>query len=218
MPNFIDITGKKYGRLTVLSHNGHIGEVIAWDCKCDCGNSLRVIGKALKNGNTKSCGCLASETVIRRNESNATHGMTGSPTYISWDSMKQRCTNANHKSFAHYSDFKICDRWLNSFENFLEDMGIRPRGMTLDRIDTNGNYEPDNCRWSTATEQGQNRNSNRVITYKGKTQVCIQWSRDFGIPDKTFLYRLKKGWSMEDALNVEVKYSNCKKNYGESVC
>lgn len=207
----IDVTGQVFGRLTVVEKHGSLkGEGVLWKCKCSCGNETIVTGKNLRSGNTKSCGCLIRDTFIDRNKSRATHGQTGSPTFISWDSMKQRVLNPSHKSYENYGGrgITICERWLESFENFVADMGERPEGMTLDRIDTNGNYEPENCRWATDEVQGNNKRSSKLIEFQGRTQTSIQWAREFGIHPKVLLYRLKNGWSIEEALTMKTNHGN----------
>jgi hypothetical protein len=150
-----DLTSRRFGRLVALEFAGRSKKGNAyWKCRCDCGNVVTVEKPNLK-WSTVSCGCY-------RTEVNGTHHMTESPTYQSWCSLITRCTNQNRKDWKNYGGrgIKVCDRWLHSFENFLADMGPRPDGMTIDRIDNDGNYEPGNCRWATKLEQ--NRNTTRI--------------------------------------------------------
>jgi hypothetical protein len=136
--------------------------------------------------------------------------MTKTPTWISWDSMIQRCTNPRHKSFADYGGrgIVICDDWWD-FGRFLADMGERPKGTTLDRYpDLNGNYEPDNCRWATGKQQGNNRRSNVVLEFDGKKQTVAEWALELGIGPKTIGYRLRNGWTLEEALTMKVGHGN----------
>lgn len=165
---FHDLTGRQFGRLTVLRCAGSspYGGAV-WRCQCFCGQRCAVRGGSLRRGTTKSCGCLRRERTAergRKGQAAFTHGHTAegkcSREYISWRSMIERCTYPKHKSFKDYGGrgITICERWLHSFENFLADMGLRPQGMTLDRYPNNdGNYEPSNCRWATANEQRANR-------------------------------------------------------------
>lgn len=149
----LDLTGKKFGKLKVLQRSGLTprGEVL-WECLCACGMICEVRAGHLRRGNSKSCGCGQLKSVT-------SHGMTGTPTFRSWESMKQRCLNPNAPDFKRYGGrgIKIHPGWVHSFETFLKDMGLRPIGKTLDRIDNGGNYTPKNCQWSTPEEQARNR-------------------------------------------------------------
>jgi hypothetical protein len=147
----VDTVGRRFGRLLVKDRDGYVGREAAWACTCDCGRLKTISGASLRDGSVQSCGCL-------RKDKPTTHGMKGTPTYVSWCSMIQRCTNPNRPRFADHGGrgIKIYGSWLR-FEAFLADMGERPEGKTLDRIDNDGDYEPDNCKWSTPTEQARNR-------------------------------------------------------------
>lgn len=129
--------------------------------------------------------------------------MFGTPTYSSWADMVQRCTNPKRKRYADYGGrgIQVCDRW-RKFENFLADMGPRPEGMELDRIENDGNYEPGNCRWSTPTTQSNNRRSNRLLSFNGETLTVADWARRTGISAPAIAKRLKRGWSIEKALSA----------------
>lgn len=134
-----------------------------------------------------------------------THGMSRTPTYITWGFMIQRCNNQRHKDYHSYGGrgISVCERW-KTFENFYADMGLRPNGLTLDRINNDGNYEPGNCRWATPMQQQNNMRRNHTLSLHGETKTLSQWERSTGIKKGTILARLKYGWTAEDALTKPV--------------
>ncbi len=165
--------GDTYGRLKVISFSHIYREPSGarrdkWNCICECGNVSTVIGKNLRTGHTKSCGCYCKEMTIK---ASSKHSMTGSPTYLSWAGMKQRCYDKNSKNYKRYGELGItvCERWLESFENFLEDMGERPEGMSLNRVNGAKMYSKENCKWDTYSVQAfdQKPKSNRVTPQCG---------------------------------------------------
>jgi hypothetical protein len=177
MPAFRDRSGEKVGRLTILCEAAdRIGGRVTWHCRCECGNEVKRPGRDLYLGRTTSCGCLLSESISSINVSRTKHGHSKSggrnirlttPEYRSWKAMLERCRNPNAPNYHLYGGrgISICDRWLGAdgFVNFHADMGDRPEGQTLDRIDTNGDYTPENCQWATAKQQSNNRRNTEVL-------------------------------------------------------
>jgi len=201
MGKIIDLTGQKFGRLTVVSFAENRDHRIYWNCLCECGNTSIVRGSDLKSGASTSCGCLRVEKTAT---THATHGhsVEGNPssTYHSWQQMKERCTNPNNKAYKNYGGrgITVCERWLDSFEHFLEDMGEKPsREYSIDRIDNSGNYCPENCQWSTRTEQQRNKRSNVHLTFNGETKLQGDWAKEWNITSGNFSYHLSQGRSLE---------------------
>lgn len=158
-----DLVGQKFGRMTVLAFS-HLNKnrMAAWECKCDCGNTKVVVGKFLRSGETQSCGCFGKEQRAKANSKRKLiHGQTigkNSRTYRIWANMVSRCTNPKFDSFPWYGGrgISVCQEW-RTFSTFLNDMGIAPEGLTIDRINVNGNYCKQNCRWATWLEQASNK-------------------------------------------------------------
>lgn len=198
-----DLTGRKFGRLTISS----VLDSKTVMCRCDCGKETRVGKGHIKSGHTKSCGCLVAE-VISTNLVTHGHSTKGkaSSTYNSWRGMRQRCLNKNNPCYRHYGarGITVCDRWINSFENFLEDMGVCPNGMTIERINSNANYEPSNCRWDTRRAQSLNTSSNVLLSLNGKTQPMSLWAEEVGINSNCIRSRIDRGWTHEQALTIPV--------------
>lgn len=205
----MDITGKKYGRLTVLSfdHKDKRGEY-CWRCRCDCGNETIATGNKLRTGAKKSCGCLQEEH--RREGFNKKHGKTDTPLYVAWLNMRSRCNRQDNIMFKHYGGrgIRVCAEWDKDFNEFMRwalSHGYE-EGLTIDRIDVNGNYCPDNCRWVSKKEQYLNRTDSHLITAFGKTQTIKEWSDETGIKYDTIERRINAyGWSAEKAVSTKPK-------------
>jgi hypothetical protein len=203
--------GQRFGRWTItgtaVSKNGNRH----WPVACDCGANGLVAATYLVKGESTSCGCAQRE-YSRRHAStlNLTHGKSNTPTFKSWKSMLDRCTRPTDRYYWIYggAGITVCTRWL-SFQNFLEDMGERPPGKTLDRWpDNNGNYEPGNCRWATPKEQSRNKRTNIQVTANGQTKCVAEWCDELGIPRGRVYERIGGGWSPLQALGLEPRSSD----------
>ena len=196
------LSGMVFGRLTVIERMGKSKSGGAtWLCQCDCGNQSIVQGSALRSGVTRSCGCLNRELVT-------THGKSKERLYRIWNNMLRRCSNPSSQSYNYYGGrgIIVCPEWLN-FESFYEwaiDNGYNDT-LSIDRIDTNGNYEPKNVRFVSNKVQQNNKRNNHYIAYNGKTQTVAQWAEDLGINANTLYFRLSSGWSPEEALTTPVR-------------
>ncbi len=199
----VDMTGLVISRLTVVSRAPNSWQGNAqWNCVCACGMSVVVTGGNLRAGSTKSCGCLIREL---RAGGYPQHAMCDSKEYSSYHSMKQRCCNPSNDAYSYYGGrgIVICSRWLESFENFFEDMGPIPGdGFSIDRIDNNGNYEPKNCKWATKLEQSQNTRATRNITIGGASHCISEWSRLVGLSLPAIYDRVKRGMSWQEAITT----------------
>lgn len=169
-----------------------------WTFQCDCGNRTVVKVAAARSGKVKSCGCLHREGLIKRSTK---HGMGSHgkrpPEYSVWIGMKDRCRNKNSTNYKNYGGrgITVCDRWMNSFVNFLSDMGHRPSSKhEIDRINTNGNYEPCNCRWASRSQNQRNKRNNRMLVYDGISLPVSQWADKLGIPARILRGRIRIGW------------------------
>lgn len=195
-----DLTGNRFGKLTVIAY---VGEKVmpsgqkhrVWQCRCECGVEKNVRAPHLASGHTKSCGC-----------SRSIHGQAGNPAFLSWKAMVRRCSVPTEINWHNYGGrgIRVCDRWMD-FENFLQDMGPRPVGASIERADNDGNYEPENCRWATRIEQGRNRRTNRLIEFNGVKNTLSSWEEETGIMSETIARRLALGWSIQDALTKPVR-------------
>jgi hypothetical protein len=208
MGQLVDRTGIRYGKLVVLNRDASAGAAsngkrTRWVCLCDCGNTTSKTGHELASGDSKSCGCLQRELAGNMNRS---HGMARTPTYRSWQAMKERCYNEANTHYLAYGGkgITVCDRWLASFENFLADMGTRPKGMTLDRIKNEVGYTPGNCRWATAETQANNRSTN--VVWQGVSMSIKQLAAHINVPRTSLNKLLVRGMPLDEAVHHAVSH------------
>lgn len=210
-----NLTGQTFNLLTVVSEAVGYRDYAHWHCRCSCGNTCIVAGKALKGGNTKSCGCYQVKRAI---EANTTHGGASRRQgehrlYTMWATMRQRCEQPSSNRYYIYGarGIKVCDRWQN-FANFLEDMGSTfKEGLSIERKDNNGNYCKENCVWATRKQQARNMSTNRYLTFNGKTMILADWAKELCISHAAIIRRIDAGWSLADALTkhaYEIKHPN----------
>lgn len=200
--------GTRFGRLVVTG----VAQVFTTpsgqkhsmsNCQCICGQKAVVLNRCLRGGNTKSCGCFRIETCSTKA---TTHGMNKSKTYSSWSALKKRCNTSSTTGFHNWGGrgIRVCERW-NKFENFLADMGERPDGTSIDRIDNDGDYCLENCRWADKKTQSRNKSTNRVISIQGAEKCTQEWSDISGVSACTIRRRLILGWSAHDAVFRSVR-------------
>lgn len=203
-PRVNNIIGNRYGRWTVFAFSHTKNRASYWICRCKCGTIRTHQRSALISNSTQSCGCLRGEQLAIRNR---THGMRYTTEYNSWRGMKERCQNPNSTKYHLYGSrgITVCQRWQD-FEAFFEDMGTKPTpSHTIERINNNGNYEPDNCNWIPHDKQAVNRRNNHLITIDGVTLTIAEWRRHFGISKNAYDGRIHLGWSIIDALTTPVR-------------
>lgn len=208
------LEGQTFGRLTVIERAGSLtlsnGKRRAqWRCRCSCGAETLSTTNRLTMGNTRSCGCLMVET---QRLNRRTHGAAGTrrgdpalPEYGVWVGMRDRCCRPSNKYFANYGGrgITVCERWREDFAAFLADMGARPsEAHSIDRIDNNAGYSPENCRWATRHEQTRNTRRTRLIAFRGETLCLLDWAARIGIAREVIAGRLNRGWSVERALTA----------------
>ena len=219
MGKYQDLAGKRFGRLLALYRTSDSpAGAIRYYCVCDCGNSKIVQAGNLRTGHTKSCGCWHDESSSERGTARhyRTHGMTGTRLYRIWRGMKVRCLNENLQSYRYYGakGVSVCDEWLCSFESFMS--WALANGyddtLTIDRIDSDLDYSPKNCRWATAKQQQNNRTNTLMLSFNGKTKSLSEWADEIGIMRNTLSERLRRGWSVEQTLNTPLhgeRYGSC---------
>lgn len=210
--NFKDLTGQKFGRLTVISRSEpHISKggfvIVQWNCQCECGKICTVKSQSLTTGKTKSCGCLARELTSKRSR---THNKTHSRLFNIWSNMKGRCYNKNNQKYYRYGarNITICDEWKDNFETFYEwsmNNGYAD-DLSIDRINNDGNYEPSNCKWATNIEQANNKSINHFIEYNGESHTLAEWARIKGLSYKSLSLRINTHhWDIERALTQPMR-------------
>lgn len=202
MKKAANLVGMKFGKLVVMQKSTTKGGRAYWICKCECGNIAETTTDKLKSGHTKSCGCQRALTRVKHGHSLRSRD---SLTYKVWSAMKGRCNNPNDKKFADYGGrgIRVCDRW-KSFENFLEDMGEAPDGMSIDRVDNNGHYSPENCRWATQKEQARNTRRNIFLTINGETLCAMEWSEKLSKPYFRIRYLIRKYGNRSELVLAEL--------------
>lgn len=207
-----NLAGMKFGRLTAINPTENLGNGrVKWLCRCDCGNSVEVLNYNLYNNHTQSCGCLQRE---RAAELNAMHGMCGTRLHRIWRHMRERCLKEYSKRYCDYGGrgITLCDEWLE-FEPFMRwalDNGYADH-LTIERINNNKGYSPENCRWATPFEQASNKRSNHLFTIDGVTDTMTNWARAYGINPMLVFDRLHKGWTEYEALTIPKGEGRCRR-------
>ena len=197
---FKDLTGKQFGKWTVLYEAPRKSGKVYWLCRCECGTKGHVRTSDLRSGKSRSCSVCGKTSTV--------HGMHGTPEYIVWKRMRARCTNSATAEYGNYGGrgIRVCTRW-HEFSLFFADMGPRPSPKhTIDRIDNDGDYSPDNCRWATRKEQNRNSRKNRLLTFNGETRCLAEWAELTGMKPNTLAMRLRRGWSIELTLTALVNH------------
>lgn len=200
-----DITGHVFGLLTAIRPTSRrSGSSVRWICRCACGNEVSRSVSALTSGDTKSCGC---RKIIAATTHGATKRKQWTPEYKVWAGIMQRCLNSNQPAYARYGGrgITVCENWRD-FKAFLADMGPRPDGASIDRIDNGVGYQPDNCRWATSHQQNRNRRDNHRITINGQTKCIAEWAEETEIPARRIASRLRRGWPPERAVLVQINH------------
>lgn len=204
MAKVIDVAGQKFGRLTAISNLGRVQyprtRSYFWLCKCDCGNESVVGVSQLRDGSSLSCGCLRAERLLA---ANTKHGLRRHPEYQVWKAMIERCTHSNSRAYRNYGarGITVCSRWLDCAK-FFEDMGPRPTGTSLERINNDAGYSPENCKWATLHEQSRNKRSNVKIEFDGETKCLTDWANEYGIHPATLFSRIRRKIPISDSLNL----------------
>lgn len=196
-----NLVGEKFERLLVNQYSRKTKGGHSWVCLCDCGKTVVILHGNLVYNRTLSCGCLRNE---RTRAASTTHGLSRSKEHNAWKKMRSRCLNPNDNGFKFWGGrgIKICSRWAHDFSAFFEDMGICPNsGYSIDRIDNNGDYSPENCRWASPKEQARNTRKNIILEIDGESLCLAAWSEKTGIPYHTLYGRVQRGWPKDRVIS-----------------
>lgn len=202
----IDLTGQRFCKVIVIGFHDKVRNASRWKCKCDCGKEFVAYSATLRSGKTKSCGCRTGEIA---KETMTTHGLSDTRLHIIWIQMRGRCEKPKNDAYKDYGGrgIKVCDEWAYfiNFYHWAMANGYKD-GLSLDRIDNDGNYSPSNCRWANQKQQCRNTRRNRAITFNNKTLCMAEWSEISGVPYDTLRARIDKlGWSFEDAISKPIR-------------
>lgn len=202
-----DLTSRRFGRLTVLAFCYRKGTNYYWKCVCDCGKERICCAGNLRKKVTTSCGCFRNEQIVKScgTHGHASNGKTS--TYKIWKGIKARTRNPNSQCYTYYGarGIDVCNEWFNSFEAFLRDMGERPEGLTIERVDNNKGYCKENCRWASYAEQGQNKRDTVRLTYKGETKTISEWADTLQVSRRVLEGRYSNGWTVQRILTTPVR-------------
>lgn len=197
--------GETFNRLTATRPTDkRRHRAVVWEFSCKCGNTVFLIASQATGGHTKSCGC---QNIDSARETSTTHGMQSTKAWRAWKDMKARCNNPKLKNFPRYGGrgISVCDRWMQSFENFYADMGFCADGLTIERVNNNGNYEPGNCVWATRDEQANNTRRSVYLEFAGKRRTVAQWAKELGVHKSRLLYRIKIGLPSDKVLDPSIR-------------
>lgn len=201
MPKLIDLTGRVFGRLTVVRRSFTKKGKVYWICQCECGNERSIAGCSLKLGLSSSCGCFRKELLgnITRK-----HGLRETKAYRILYGAIDRCTNPKNRAWVYYGGrgIRVSEAWMRNPVQFIADMGQPKDGYTLERVDVNGHYEPGNCVWATKKQQARNKRTTRLVTYQGETRSLAEWSEILGVNYSALRFRLDDGWPVDRAFTA----------------
>ena len=201
--HFEDLTGLRFGRWAVIERAPNRGKRVYWVCRCECGQVRDVRQDGLRSGANQSCGCHQHDKVTK-------HGMWNTAAYKTWRGMLMRCELPSYHAYPLYGGrgIRVCERW-HDFLAFYADMYPKPsKSHSMDRIDNDGGYSPENCRWATKKEQSRNRSDNRVLNYRGIERCVSEWAEVVGMNVSALYERIQRGWTVEDALETPVHLGN----------